>query len=365
LGLFARKKPELPATAPADQVEAAEAVIEAVAAMLRALGRHVLALDGTPPDTITRRFEEWARHVLLRTPSPGREAGAEQPLPAPRDWPGLQRFVADQRRTEAALVAETVTGLREAARSFVRAMTQLRVAGDGADSGMREQIERLRKAAASSSPVELKREVLVAADALDSAVATRRGQEEAVATELAEKVKDLSQQLEVARKEGGLDGLTRLANRKMLDEVLEETVELATVTREPVCLVMVDLDDFKGINDRFGHAAGDDVLKAVADALIRVVLRQRDLVARYAGDEFCIVLRDCPVATAKGLVQRVADAVRRLAFDKAGERFGVTASFGIAPLVPGDSADSWIERADRALYEVKRSGKDAIAAHGL
>ncbi|MFO0745478.1 MAG: GGDEF domain-containing protein [Myxococcota bacterium] len=362
MGIFGRKK-QVDVAAQAD--EADEAALEAVAAFLRTLGRHVISLDGTPVDAVSRRFEDWARHVLVRTPTPDREAAADAAKPgeqAQRDWPGLQRFVTDHRRGEAALVAETVSGLREAARSFIRAMTRLRMVGDSADLGVRTQIERLRHAANASSPVELKRDVLAAADALDIAVEARQNQEESVAADLAAQVKDLSQQLGNALKESGTDPLTRLANRKTLDAAIADAVEVGTITRESICLVMVDLDDFKGINDTYGHGAGDDVLKGVADALSRVVLRQRDLVARYAGDEFCVLLRECSPTVAKQLVNRIADTVRALSFERNGERFYIRASFGMAMLDPDDTPVTFAERADAALYQVKRAGKDAVAA---
>lgn len=357
VGLFGRKKAA--ETSPHEDADADdEAALEAVAALLRIFGRSVVSLDGTPTEAVTRRFEDWARHVLVRSLPPDRERADDEGTQ--RDWPGLQRFVGEHRKAEALLVAETVAGLREAARSFIRAMTRLRMVGDSADLGVRQQIDRLRVVAGAASPLELKRGVLAAADALDVAVESRRSEEEAVAAALAAQVKDLSQQLGQALKESGIDALTRLPNRKTLDAAVADAVEVGGVTREPICLVMLDLDDFKAINDTHGHAAGDDVLKGVADAMSRVILRQRDLVARYAGDEFCVLLRDCNATTATQLAGRIADALRGLGFERNGARFNVRASFGIATLQVGDTVASFVERADTALYRSKREGKDAV-----
>ena len=362
MGFFGRKKP--PEVTPAGDDDAAdEEALEAVAALLRIFGRHAVSLDGTPTEVVTRRFEDWARHVLVRSLPPDREREPGGNDLVERDWAGLQRFVGDHRKAEAMLVAETVAGLREAARSFIRAMTRLRLVGDSADLGVRTQIDRLRVAATAASPLELKRGVLAAADALDVAVEARRSEEEAVAADLAAQVKDLSQQLGQALKESGIDALTRLPNRKTFDSAIADAVEVGAVTREPICLVMLDLDDFKLINDTHGHAAGDEVLKGVADAMSRVILRQRDLVARYAGDEFCVLLRDCNPSTAGQLAGRVVEALRGLVFERNGVRFSVRASFGIASLVPGDTVGSLLERADAALYEGKRAGKGAVRAH--
>lgn len=163
--------------------------------------------------------------------------------------------------------------------------------------------------------------------------------------------------------ESRTDPLTGLANRRALEERL--TVELARSARTgaPVSVALLDLDHFKAYNDRFGHRRGDEMLQA-ASAAMRGRLRAGDLLARYGGEEFCVVLPDTPLAPA----QRIMDEVRRLAepaegptADGAGQP---TMSAGVAEWDRTETAAQLLERADRALYEAKGSGRDRVVAAG-
>lgn len=150
------------------------------------------------------------------------------------------------------------------------------------------------------------------------------------------------------------DPLTGIPNRRTLHERLAGAVEAAAWGhRAVVCLV--DLDGFKAVNDREGHAAGDAVLKAVA-SILGGVLRETDTVARLGGDEFA-VLADVTVAfSGEMLAERLRQAVAL-----AGSRRGVTASIGVADVVPGEDVGELLHRADAAMYRAKAAGGDRIA----
>jgi diguanylate cyclase (GGDEF)-like protein len=148
------------------------------------------------------------------------------------------------------------------------------------------------------------------------------------------------------------DPLTGLANRRQLGVVLDRGIAAAR-RGEPLTLAMVDLDDFKGVNDRFGHAVGDRVLRAAADAL-QAEARGSDLVARYGGDEFVVVLPGGRAASAETLLRRVEARLR-------GE---IGLSAGVAEYAPGiATADELIAAADRELYHAKqRAGRKLLRA---
>jgi diguanylate cyclase (GGDEF)-like protein len=164
------------------------------------------------------------------------------------------------------------------------------------------------------------------------------------------------------------DALTGLANRRTLLELARRDVELARRSGHPLAVALLDLDDFKMVNDRHGHAVGDALLCAVADACVGAV-RASDAVARWGGEEFVVVMPDTGAQAAEATMERVRAAVAgaRVATPEGGTA-GCTASIGIASLAPGDAglaAAAAFERlvvaADGAMYAAKRAGKDRVA----
>lgn len=156
-----------------------------------------------------------------------------------------------------------------------------------------------------------------------------------------------------------IDPVTGLHNRHHLDSILPAAVDSARTTRRPLALLMIDLDALKPFNDRWGHAAGDRLLRAVADAL-KGSVRLCDTVARYGGDEIAIVMPDCDLATARGMAARLVRSVASMV-PPAG-RDSVTISIGIAGLEDRDvDAQALVMRADAALYDAKRGGRNRVA----
>jgi len=152
------------------------------------------------------------------------------------------------------------------------------------------------------------------------------------------------------------DGLTGLANRRALDAEMVRALAVAARTARPLSVVMVDLDHFKSVNDRFGHRAGDAALVAFARRL-RAGLRAQDLAFRYGGEEFLVLLPDTDVSGATVLAGRLRAQVALAA------RNGMptlSASLGVAVWRSGDTVDTLLGRADRALYRAKTSGRDRV-----
>lgn len=155
------------------------------------------------------------------------------------------------------------------------------------------------------------------------------------------------------------DPLTGLLNRAALDEALTHEVAVRTA---PPCVLLIDLDDFKQVNDRLGHLAGDDVLVATAKLLTRVC-RSGDLVGRLGGDEFAVVLPACPPDVAETVANRLLAAAAK---DKALRPDGcapVGLSIGLGWRAAPESPDELIEAADEAMYRAKRAGGAAVATH--
>jgi diguanylate cyclase (GGDEF)-like protein len=151
------------------------------------------------------------------------------------------------------------------------------------------------------------------------------------------------------------DPLTGLPNRRALDEHLRTLA--STVSAQPLAVALVDLDGFKDVNDRHSHAEGDDVLRVVASTL-RDALRGDDIVARYGGDEFIVLLPGAPVSAARQALNRSVTAVASLPHHLS---HGVTLSVGLVSLRPQERADQVLSRADAAMYQAKRGGGNQIA----
>jgi diguanylate cyclase len=173
---------------------------------------------------------------------------------------------------------------------------------------------------------------------------------------LADRVRALGTQLEEARRESMIDPLTQLANRKGFEEFLERTIALHTLSGEPASLLMIEMDQFNVANDTFAHDVGDAVLRAVGECLARVFPRRCDLVCRYGGDEFAVMLSETPGVKAASSGERVASAVREARLPDRGASLALNLSVGVAELARGDSATTWLQRADAALYVAKQGG---------
>ncbi|HEX5035864.1 MAG TPA: diguanylate cyclase [bacterium] len=157
------------------------------------------------------------------------------------------------------------------------------------------------------------------------------------------------------------DGLTGLYNRRYFGEALEREFERARRYRRSLSLVMVDLDGFKTVNDACGHPQGDQVLRQISRVLLQTV-RFVDVVARYGGDEFAVILPETEARQAQRISQRVLKEIRKSPFLHEGKIYPLSASLGIACLRPAhDSSASLLHEADEALYEAKNKGRGRTA----
>jgi diguanylate cyclase (GGDEF)-like protein len=156
------------------------------------------------------------------------------------------------------------------------------------------------------------------------------------------------------------DHLTGLANRRRFSESLGLEVSRAERFGGSLALVLADLDDFKRVNDRYGHQVGDEVLRRFAD-LMRESMREFDLAARHGGEEFAVLLPETDLDGGVHLAERLAEALRVARFaNRAGEAFTVTSSFGVAAFPEAGSAEQLMLAADRALYRAKTEGKNRV-----
>lgn len=156
-----------------------------------------------------------------------------------------------------------------------------------------------------------------------------------------------------------IDPLTGVSNRAAFDKALEQECDLAQRHDNALTLMMLDIDHFKQINDNYGHVVGDIALKSFADCIGECV-RRSDAMFRYGGEEFAIILRNTELDGAALLAERMRKKIEEMDFHYEAVKLSITVSIGVAAFIKGEESQSLIERADKLLYEAKKSGRNCI-----
>ena len=191
----------------------------------------------------------------------------------------------------------------------------------------------------------------------------RARQLEAELDQSSKRISTMRRDLASARREANVDDLTGIANRRCFDHELQKGVEQAEARRQPMSLLMLDIDHFKDFNDSHGHQAGDQILKQLAQILTRSI-KGRDLAGRYGGEEFAVILPDTGLEGARRLAEQICRTVadHRVVVKATGRDLGrITLSIGCAQQHWGEPAADLLRRADGALYQAKRMGRNRAA----
>lgn len=354
------QRPEAPETpvseaAPSTVVDV-DQCLDALATALRAWGRMSFDLQGTLAVDVGQTFESWARHVLLNTPPPDKEEWQSQQ----RDWPGLGHFVREHRSEERDFVITSLDDLRGVVWIFLESFSKALAADRSADNRVLSQLSSLREAVKSNDTGALKQQASTAATLVEGVISVREARYEGQIERLSDRLDNLAAQLIATREQGELDPLTGAQNRAALDRHLTQMTHLGAVLGRCAIAFMIDIDHFKWVNDRFGHQVGDDLLRRVRRRLRQTLRRQDDFLGRYGGDEFVAIVQSRNEHEAKEVGERLAFAVREVEVEGPDGPIRVSVSVGAALLRPGDDANSWLERADRAMYQAKQDGRDRV-----
>ena len=156
-----------------------------------------------------------------------------------------------------------------------------------------------------------------------------------------------------------IDPITNLNNRMLFNKIIDQEIDFAKRHKQKLLLMMLDLDNFKKVNDQYGHNTGDLLLKNIGEILVNL-MRRSDLVFRYGGDEFCIILRNTSLDGATILANRVRKNISNKNFDCSDIEIEASVSIGLVKLHDDDNAIKFTERADNLLYEAKNSGRDNV-----
>lgn len=179
------------------------------------------------------------------------------------------------------------------------------------------------------------------------------------AEEMTKALEDLREEAARLHNKAHMDELTGVCNYSRLMDHLDHQIEAARRRDKPLCVMMSDLDHFKKINDIHGHLAGDEVLRHVAER-IESAVRDFDIVGRFGGEEFAIILVNTDRPLAEMIGERIRHEIAAAPIHTRRGNIQVTISIGLAMLAPGDDRDAVVERADRAMYEAKRTGRNRL-----
>jgi diguanylate cyclase len=307
--------------------------------------------------------DSWARgqaQALQARLTPGDGEGSALSV---RDVRATMDLLAQTRRQQQRLKSE-----RDHARDALKALVQSLVAELGELGGQTgrfgEQLGRyaddIERVDSQASLAGLVREMVqhsrgVQAEVASAGARLQAGQAEAA--QLSARVRELESDLRRLSEEVSVDALTQVANRRGLAQAFEAESARHGRDGEALAVALIDVDNFKKLNDSLGHAAGDEALKSLA-ARVRAALRPVDHVARFGGEEFVLLLPATDMPAAQQTLTRIQRDLTAALFMHEGREVFVTFSAGVTGWRRGEALDAAIERADEALYEAKRSGKN-------
>ena len=215
-------------------------------------------------------------------------------------------------------------------------------------SSVREHLTNIVRAMEHYQEVESQREARLAEQL--EVLQNRLSEMEAEASQARQIIED-------QKKRATLDHLTGLPNRAAYEVQLGEELMKRSRGGRSLSFIICDVDHFKQINDNYGHIAGDKVLQLIASTL-KKNLREADFIARYGGEEFVILLPGTPADAAAGVAEKLRTSIEACPFNFRGERVSITMSFGISEFRALESTEMVFERADKALYKAKKSGRN-------
>ncbi len=185
---------------------------------------------------------------------------------------------------------------------------------------------------------------------------------------LEQRVKERTQELEKVNKKLELmsitDSLTNIRNRRYFDRTLKLEMARSIRQQESISVLIIDIDYFKGVNDSYGHQAGDEVLKSIADSLSKTINRSTDLLARFGGEEFVVILPDTTQEGAVHVAECIRQVIAQLDFNDIDKGLKLTVSIGVYGEVPtvDSNYETWVRKADDALYYAKNHGRNQVVS---
>jgi diguanylate cyclase len=273
----------------------------------------------------------------------------------------IGRFIGRQKR----YLAEREKELKDIIDLLARAMVTLDTDNRQYNRKIYEQSEKIEQITRLDDIKKVKQALINEIENIQKTVRAKQDRDSKQLKILSKRVNTLNLELKKAKADSVTDGLTGIYNRKAFDRYINDRVRQNTASGNTFAILMVDIDNFKEINDACGHPIGDRVLLAVAHKC-RNLIRHEDFIARYGGEEFVIVL---PYASWRNAIKKarlickaISDTRYSLEDVKAGHVLSITVSIGVSIFQAGDTDKTLIDRVDQALYIAKRTGKNRVVS---
>ncbi len=277
-----------------------------------------------------------------------------------RHWGRLRRFYSDRRQAEKTFVTEKLQDYRGVVEDLVGGLRNIATRDENTESSLKSSLNTIESAVNSGVLPDIKAALEKTVLQVTETFAEQRSEYEQQLQDMNDRMSSLRQDLVTAQEEMQRDALTDAFNRGAFDGAISQSLNMHFMLNQAVTLVMIDLDNFKRINDTYGHPAGDEALTAVGECLARSFIRKNDIIARYGGDEFAVILNDTSAEPSIKLVERFLSAVNKIRVQSAPDDALITCSAGVTEIHSGDTVKTLIDRADRALYRAKDAGRDGF-----
>ena len=312
--------------------------LETVISILRTLSNHTIDTDTLDATRQKELFETWSRHLLFQTappgtPDPARTEPVSDPLPGARggskgesrsdvsagtphrygrDWFAVRGFVEAQQSHQSDQIMSDLRNLRTALNVCADSMNTLLAEEQRADALAESELADLLTTVQKGSPAEIRLAVANTVGTVHHMLEARQARLKTQVSFLSEQVKSLVQEVDRRDRPPELDALTRLETRQSFDRALSQATALQRLTRERVCLVLVELDDFSQLRHFVGEPTVDKVLKRVARCMSQIFPRRGDTLARFDKNEFVAMLRDATFDDGFKMAQRLLEEIRLL-----------------------------------------------------
>jgi diguanylate cyclase (GGDEF)-like protein len=309
--------------------------------------KHLIEVDTQPVRRIREMLDEFAKGLVHPNPEV-----------AEKNLFRFRQFFASYRIDEYSYIQNTFDDFKNIIWDFADQLGEDMRFEQAKDTEVKHSLNQLREAVESNSIDDLRNK---SREFIDHYIEVQSKKDEHRSRRMDAIQKNFSsvkKQLMEANQSMRVDHLTGAYNRKSFDEQVKKYVSLKKLSQNPVCMLMVDIDFFKKINDSYGHDMGDFIIKECVRLLKETFHRETDFVARVGGEEFVVILPDYQVEHAVRKAEELMARVRKEAFIQGDLELRFTVSMGIAQLLDQETGEQWIKRADQALYHSKQTGRN-------